>query len=293
MLTVEFLDDPAALLETADDYLRADPVGVNILTVYAQRAATTGVPETPVHWYAVVRDDDTIVGVAMRNAPFAPHPMWLSAMPDEAARAVAAALVDRGEHPGGANGALPPARIVAEECARHFGGTVEVAMGTRLWELGTLRPPTRVPGRARLATYDDLTLCHEWYADFPRAAREQAGNSESAQGDYQPSKEETVQRIEQERILLWEVDRAPVHLTGMAYPVLGVGRIAPVYTPDEHRGRGYAAAGVAAASARLQALGRVCLFTDLDNRVSNHLYATLGYEPVVDMANHTIVETPA
>ncbi|MDX6374309.1 MAG: hypothetical protein QOD98_3297, partial [Nocardioidaceae bacterium] len=33
---------------------------------------------------------------------------------------------------------------------------------------------------------------------------------------------------------------------------------------------------------------RVCLFTDQANPTSNKIYAAIGYEPVVDMANLVI-----
>jgi predicted GNAT family acetyltransferase len=61
-------------------------------------------------------------------------------------------------------------------------------------------------------------------------------------------------------------------------------RVAPVYTPPEHRGRGYAAAATAVVSrAALDAGAReVLLYTDLANPTSNRLYARLGYRPVED-----------
>jgi predicted GNAT family acetyltransferase len=63
-----------------------------------------------------------------------------------------------------------------------------------------------------------------------------------------------------------------------------------VYTPPAERRRGYAAAAVAEVSRRLLDQGaRVCLFTDQANPTSNALYARLGYEPVVDMANLLVV----
>jgi len=57
-----------------------------------------------------------------------------------------------------------------------------------------------------------------------------------------------------------------------------------VYTPPELRGRGYASACVAALSQRLLDSGYMfcCLFTDLSNPTSNHLYQRLGYTPVAD-----------
>lgn len=288
MLAVEFHTDPAAFLEAARDHLAADPVLVNVVSVYAERDAREGVAAAPHHWYATLHDGPTVVGTAMRTAPFAPYPPYLTPMPQEAAVLLARVLHERGEHPGGANGALPAARVFAEESARLWGGRVEVAMHTRMWELGTLRPPSGVPGKARVAGRADEELCTAWYTDFPYAARAQAGNAEHAHELRAPTPGEMRARIDGGRIWLWEVDGVPVNLTGIAPPVLGVGRIAPVYTPAEHRGHGYASACVAEASRHLQALGRVCLATDVDNPVSNRVYRALGYEPVADMANHTI-----
>ncbi len=81
----------------------------------------------------------------------------------------------------------------------------------------------------------------------------------------------------------------PRHLTGANPPAYGVARIGPVYTPKEHRGRGYASAAVAEVSAQLRAEGnRVTLFTDQANPTSNRIYLALGFEPVVDMVELTI-----
>ena len=60
----------------------------------------------------------------------------------------------------------------------------------------------------------------------------------------------------------------------------GTVRIGPVYTPPEHRRRGYARTAVAAASRQALAQGasRCLLFTDVANRTSNKIYAEVGYE---------------
>ncbi len=66
-------------------------------------------------------------------------------------------------------------------------------------------------------------------------------------------------------------------------------RIGPVYTPAQHRRRGYAGAAVAQVSQALLDEGaRVCLFTDQANPTSNHIYTELGFRPVVDLANLAI-----
>jgi len=77
---------------------------------------------------------------------------------------------------------------------------------------------------------------------------------------------------------------AAVSLAGVSRPTAGVVRVAPVYTPPDHRGRGYGGAVTAAVSqAALDAsASHVVLFTDLANPASNALYRRLGYRPVED-----------
>lgn len=292
MLRARFYDDPAAFLADAGEHLATDPVLANVLSGYADRDATEGVPEAPFHWYATLLDGGRVVGAAMRTAPFAPYPPYLVAMPGDAALLLARTLRERGEHPGGANGVLPATRIFARESARLWGGEVTVVMRVRAWELGPLRPPVDVPGRARVATRADLALCIAWYDAFPRAAREQAGNAALAPVHRTPTEEEMLLKIDGGRVLLWEVAGEPVSLAGMAPPVLGVGRIAPVYTPAGHRGHGYASACVAEASRRLAEQGRVCLTTDVDNPVSNRIYAALGYRPLADLGHLALTGAP-
>ena len=61
-----------------------------------------------------------------------------------------------------------------------------------------------------------------------------------------------------------------------------------MYTPPEHRRRGYGSAVTAAASQRnLDAGRRFCfLYTDLANPTSNKIYMDLGYEPVCDSVEY-------
>lgn len=291
--TVEYVADPAAFLRIAGEHLAAEPVAVNVIATVADRAVRRGSADRVPHfWFAVVRDGGRVVGVAMRTAPFAPYPLFVGPMPEPAALAIARSLHERGEHPGGSNGALPAARILAEESARLWGGAVTVAMGTRLYELpgaDALVSPAGVPGRSRPAAYDDLGLCLAWFNDFGPAARAQAGNADVAQGHGEFDEDAIRGRIDDGRILLWEDEGEVVHLTGFNPPALGVARIGPVYTPVGRRGYGYAGAAVAEVSRRLLGGGaRVCLFTDQDNPVSNHVYRRLGFRPVADMANHSL-----
>ncbi len=293
---LRFLTDPAAFLALADEYLAADPVVGTIVATVAHRVIEQGESPravgpgegAPPHWWLVVLDAaGRVVGTGMRSAPFEPYPPYLLPMPDEAALALARELHARGEDVRGVNGALPATRLVADELARLGGGSVEVEMHTRLFELGDLLAPAPAPGRLRLATEDDLPLVTRWWRAFHLDADAQAGREPGASHHEAPADEELARRIRSGVVWLWVAPSGePVHVTGANPPALGVARVGPVYTPPEQRGRGYAAAAVAEVSRLLRDAGsRVCLFTDQANPVSNRLYMALGYRPVVDMVN--------
>jgi predicted GNAT family acetyltransferase len=77
-------------------------------------------------------------------------------------------------------------------------------------------------------------------------------------------------------------------MAGTGPRISGVARIAPVYTPPEHRNRGYATTLVASLSRQLLTEGATCctLFTDLANPTSNKIYAEVGYRRIADWEEH-------
>jgi GNAT superfamily N-acetyltransferase len=302
-MRLEFFDDPATFLDAAADLLAEDPVLGSVIASVTQRAAREQVasrdsragvraPFRP--WWVVVRDDDgTAVSATMRTAPFKPYPTFSLPMSQEAAQALAKALHARDEHLGGANGALPGARLLAEETARLTGSTVEVTQHMRLWEATDVSVPAAPEGTLRRATQDDAELVLDWFRRFHAEADQQAGREPDPAGGEHTTLAEVLGRIAEGGEWLWELPGGEVaHLSCASLPAYGVSRIGPVYTPKEHRGRGYASYVVGEVTRRgLEAGHRMCLFTDQANPTSNKIYAALGYEPVVDMAHHVV--TPA
>jgi hypothetical protein len=290
---LEFTEDPAEFLAATAAHLAADPVVTTVIATVTERirAADARGLERGSHpcWWVVVRDDrGEICGVAMRTAPFRPHPVYVLPMPHGAAVEDARRGDARGGGVTGVNGALPAARAVAEETARLTGRKVRVHEHLRLFELGELDVPPAPPGRLRLAVEADAELCLAWYHAFAMAAAEQAGRSEPHDNAAETfTIAEILDRIADEVIWLWEDEhRAPVHLTGANLPANNVVRIGPVYTPVEHRGHRFASRAVAEVSQLFVEQGvRCCLFTDQENPTSNAIYQRLGYRPVVDMVN--------
>jgi GNAT superfamily N-acetyltransferase len=298
---LEFTEDPRTFLLRAGGLLEADPVLGTVVATATARAVDQierGEPAPPYpRWWLTVADEDSRkpVGIVMRTAPFEPYPLFVLPMPDAAAREVAAALVDRGEDVGGLNGALPAARLLATELARRTGRTARVHEHTRLHVLRKLVEPRVAPdGRPRIALPSDAELALAWFQAFHTDAAAQAGRLRPERGGEEFDEADIARKIAEGRIWLWEDGLGtPVSLVGFNAPNFGVVRVGPVYTPAPRRGHGFASALTAHVSRVLRDSGaRVCLFTDQANPTSNKIYAAIGYEPVVDMAN-LVITTPA
>jgi GNAT superfamily N-acetyltransferase len=289
---LEFTEDPRAFLLRSGGLLEADPVLSTVVASVTAKALDEPVPAYP-RWWLTVADEATgePVGVVMRTAPFPPYPLYVLPLPDAAPRVVAAELVARGEDISALNGALPTARQLATELARRTGRRAHVHEHTRLHVLTKLVEPLVAPdGRPRVAVAADAALALSWFRAFHADAAEQAGRLPPDSEGEQFDEEEIDRRIAEGRIWLWEdMFGTPVSLVGFNAPSFGVARVGPVYTPGAHRGHGCASVLTAHVSRLLRDSGtRVCLFTDQANPTSNKIYAAIGYEPVVDMANLVI-----
>jgi GNAT superfamily N-acetyltransferase len=291
-MELRFFDDPVPFLDVAADHLAQQPVVSTVVSGVASRIAAeaaegvewpAGVPR----WFVVALDGDEVVGAAMRTATFGSYPAFLLPMPEEAARLLARALIERDEPMTAANGALPAVEVFCEEMAARTGGSVRVGQHTRLFELGDLVEPEPAAGRLRPATLDELEVVLGWYDAFMVDADEQAGREPGESPHESPTPEAMTRRIEGGRIFVWEDPSGrAVHVTAASHPTYGVSRIGPVYTPREYRGRGIASTAVAQVSKLLRDSGeQACLFTDQANPTSNKIYEAIGYRRVVDMAN--------
>lgn len=283
----EFLHEPRMFLDVAAPWLDARPVTATVVASVTNRmAAAPAVPSAgpAPRWWVLVRDSGgSLVGVGMRTAPHPPYPLYLLEMPAQAARALARFLHERGDGITVVNGAVPTIEEFADEVLRHRrGARLRETERTTLYTLpdvASLREPPPVPGRLRPGREGDLATVLGWLDAFGAAAAEQAGRSDPHPRMETPAT--TSARLRDGEIWLWEDSAGtPVHLSAFSPPSSGVARIGPVYTPHRQRGRGYAAAAVAALARRLLDQGaRVCLFADQRNPVSSGLYLGLGFRP--------------
>ncbi|GIM95608.1 GNAT family N-acetyltransferase [Paractinoplanes toevensis] len=202
-----------------------------------------------------------------------PYPMNFSALPAAAVSAAVPALAGRS-----LSGANLPAEAVDEFVAgwrEQTGAGAAVKMRTRLYLLDTLLPFVASAGHSRAATANDRELLQRWHVEFHDEIYE------THSGDFGEVVDE---RLDYGGIVLWEVDGVPVSMALRSRLSAGMIRVQMVYTPREHRGRGYAgsATTVVTRDALDQGAEAVVLVTDLANPTSNGLYQRLGYKPIED-----------
>lgn len=203
----------------------------------------------------------------------APQPIMLTAM-DPATAASLAGLMIGSDLPG-ATGPEEAVRAFGAEWERLIGQRLRITERQSLMRLAEPVPPARVvtgrvvTGRARVAGPGDRDLLIGWMTTMMREVHELPEQVPAFIDD----------KIAYGGMLLWETDGTPVSMAGRWRPEAGVARVMAVYTPEEHRGQGYAGAVTAAVSraALEDGAGEVVLLVDNANRTSTALYERLGY----------------
>lgn len=234
--------------------------------------------------FATVRDGSGSVVLATLRTP--PYNQVLSATDAPAAAELLADALAADELPGVLGPTVAAARF-AERWAAATGRSSRIVMRERIHRLRRVVPPRPVTGSWRYVEARDRELIIEWVQAFGREAMPH----QPVPGDLGPMAERWI--AQQGRWgYLWEDGGRPVSLVGAGGETPNGIRIGPVYTPPSLRGRGYASNLTAAASQDQLDRGRsFCfLYTDLANPTSNHIYAVLGYEPVIDVDEHSFGE---
>ena len=171
-------------------------------------------------------------------------------------------------------GVLGP-RASVEAFAAASGRRWREGMAQGIYECLRVIPPPAVLGERRATSESDRALLAVWIRDFLREAGGENATMEEATASAD-------RHIASGGTYFWVVDGEPVSYAG-AYNFTPNGvRVGPVYTPPQHRRRGYAAALVADVTQRELNSGRsfAYLYTNLTNPTSNALYQRIGYRRV-------------
>ncbi|MFD4877441.1 GNAT family N-acetyltransferase [Streptomyces sp. NPDC058420] len=273
--------DLTEFLTRAGEFLRSRPAlhTVHLTVTEALRSRGLRIHGEGDPVFGVLERDGEVRAAFFRTPP---GRLMLTPLAAGEAAGLAAQLALRGDKLPGVMAELDTASEFAEEWARRTDSTSDLHARQRLYRLGELKPPhPSPPGRPRIATAKDREQLTRWYVEFAEAIGE-SGTSQDP-GEWADA------RITYGGITLWETpDGTPVSMAGITTKVADQVRVAPVYTPADLRGRGYAGAVTAEVSrmARAANAEEVLLFTDLANPTSNALYQRLGYRPVEDFTGY-------
>ncbi|MBB5912387.1 putative GNAT family acetyltransferase [Nocardia transvalensis] len=271
-MRIELTCDAADFQRRAAEFLGRDPLRNTVIATVVE-SYVTGLSDGPAV-FAAVHIDGAVIGAGMCTSG---HSVYLGDVPDPAIPELVAVLAERVPAAPGVEGLPGTALVFAEQWSALCGTTFRMDVASRLYRLGTLTVPAS-SGFARRAAESDIEVCVLWSEQM----RREAGVGMSA--------EAIRTRVALGRWWLWEDEGRPVCMVAHQARAFGWTRIGPVFTPPEHRGRGYASALTAHVAKLLRDnRSEVCLFTDIANPTSNKIYRAIGFEPVRNFAHYEFV----
>ena len=254
--------------------LLTDPVVNNVAYTLVRYRLAGSVPTEPDALWLRCSDQGATCAFALQTPP---HSLLLTDMPDGVVDALADHLTGASQRLPGANG---PEHATDRFAARYGGATAGRIGSSRMFRLDHVIPPPRTRGRLREAAAPDRDALVAWSAAFlAEAAPNEPREDPAGPVDLRLGKPG--------QLWVWDVNGEIVSTAYVGGPAAGVVRVSGVYTPKDHRGRGYATACVAGLSqAVLDAGATACmLYTDLANPTSNKIYQAIGYRPVGDVSS--------
>jgi uncharacterized protein len=265
--------DPLVFRARAAAFLLADDVENNLLLSIA------AVTPLPAHGYlALVEDGGSIVGCAVRTPP---RRAVISRAPTAALESLAADLAAMYPDLSEVLGPEPDVATFADVWARRT--SVPSIQGTRQGLFDIRVAPqlhAQTPGTFRVASERDMATVVAWCSAFV---------AEALPGEPINPEAQAAARIAERSLFIWD-NGEPVSMAAWAGETAGGVRITFVYTPFQHRRRGYAAACVTRLTRLLMEQGRpfCCLYADLANPTATGVYQRIGYRRVSEWSHYVL-----
>ncbi|NLW50795.1 MAG: GNAT family N-acetyltransferase [Candidatus Brocadiaceae bacterium] len=189
---------------------------------------------------------------------------------------VADALQRGGWSVPGVIGTTNTAEAFAALWAGRTGAALRTTMRQGIYELRQVRPPPCPPGRFERATEEHSSLVREWASRFHEDCfhNDECGRSLRI----------AEAKLQSGDVFLWVDGGEARAMAARTRPTANGQAISFVYTPPQHRRKGYASAVVARLSQLILDSGKqfCTLYTDLDNPTSNSIYRRIGYRRVAE-----------
>lgn len=274
-MKLKHFSDAAAFAAASKDFLLEHEVENNLLFGITESLISQPERYEAAPYIALVHGDDGTNVVALQTPP---HNLVLSKA--ETLAALEPVVQDlKGKDLPGVTAPKLEAKAFVETWQDLTGQSYTLSMPQRIYKLEKVIPVKNVSGNLRRATQVERPLLMEWI----RAFHTEALSSGPPQDPERIA--DSYLTGENRALYLWEIEDTPVSVAGYSGPTPTGIRINAVFTPAPHRRHGYASARVAHLSQLLLDKGYqfCCLFTDLRNPTSNHVYQTIGYKAVCDV----------
>jgi hypothetical protein len=252
-----------------------------LLRYQAENNVLLGVSHTLLHsperyseppYLAIASLNHTPIAVAIQTPPYK---LLLSKASDLAAiRLIAEDVQEQSQLPG-VSGLEVEIGLFLQAWQALSERSYQRSIEMRIHQLTAVQPIAPTRGHLRLATEADRPLLIQWSTAFS-AELEDVIITDDAERAVDGG-------LKRQTLYVWD-DGEPVSLAAGRRSLPTAARIGFVYTPPQHRRKGYATACVAAVSQTMldQGCERCFLLTDVANPTSNHIYYEIGYRPVCD-----------
>jgi predicted GNAT family acetyltransferase len=269
--------NPASFLRAAAAFLRVTEAENSVMVTAVTRMIAAPDPDDTDTYFACAMVRGAVAAAALHVPDGA---LLVTGGPARAIESIAADLAARKRFPKRLVGPLSSCDAFAQVWRERTGVEHSLRFRLRHFALTDMPAAPSTAGTMRRAEPAEYDLIARWQAAFMLEAGLPREEAERARA-------RLARRLEKGFVRVWD-DRRVVSFAGFSETQRDDGsssaRVAPVYTPPQERGRGYASALVAALSRELLRGGSQPLYltTDLANPTSNSIYRKIGYRPVAD-----------
>ena len=172
-----------------------------------------------------------------------------------------------------------------EQYKNHSGSNFIEKLGMNIMEIREVNEIKPTEGIQRLATEEDVKHITDWMIEFQIEAL-------MSELDYEAALQRASELIEENKIYVYEdSEKNMVTMAAITRELIHGVAISYVYTPEEFRGRGYAATNIYYLSKEQLSKGRefCTLFVDKNNPLSSRAYEKVGYHILEDCFEYLLL----
>lgn len=269
--------DAAQFLQHNQELLEANEAANSLMLGLAMRLKLEGVshlPEEKRPLFISIFDGQESVFCCLQTPTYSAIVAGKSAFSEAAIPLLCDTLLSNPVPIPGINGPKAFSQRFAEIWAERTGTELTLNMDMRVYQIDAVQEVPYSAGSFRQANLADQYVVALWAAEFHADLFTEISPEEAKQIAHD--------RITAGDIYVWELDEI-VSMAASSRPTNHGISVNYVYTPIEHRKKGYASQCVAALSSLMLETYAFCtLFTDLSNPTSNRIYQEIGYYPVTD-----------